>query len=73
MGSYSHKYWSCPYYSSDERLCLRCEGGRVRFETHEELADYADSYCADPRGWKECSLAQMLNKRNGDKENGKEG
>lgn len=63
VGSYSHKYWSCPFYGADKRESISCKGGCIKFENHRELAAYADRYCANASAWKKCTVAKMLCER----------
>lgn len=72
MGGWSHKYWSCPFYRRDEKMCIRCDGGAVSFLDHIELAEFADRHCASAKGWRDCTLAKMLLKREESKD-GEEG
>lgn len=59
MGSYSNKYWTCPFYGSSKKLCINCEGGRLQFGTWRDCSEYADKYCAS-YGWRNCTVAQQL-------------
>lgn len=59
MGSYSNKYWTCPFYGSSKKLCINCEGGRLHFGTWRDCSEYADKYCAS-YGWQNCTVAQQL-------------
>lgn len=57
MGNYSNKTWACPFYRRDERMCVHCEGGCVRFPDWKSRQEYIDRYCAHPSGWRGCSVA----------------
>ena len=61
MGCYSHRAWACPFFTWDERLCIHCEGGVVKFKDREAIVGYIDQHCACGVGWKECSIAIYLN------------
>lgn len=60
MGFYSHKTFICPFFKQDERLCIRCEGGKIKFPDRKAAAEFQDRYCASHQ-WQECSVAQALN------------
>ncbi len=57
---YSNKTFACPFFKWDERLCVHCEGGVVRFRDRREAMEYIDRYCASVDGWEKCSLARSL-------------
>lgn len=60
MSGYSHLYWTCPFYRSDQKGKIYCEGGTIRLRNPEDLNYYAKKYCAS-RNWKKCSLAYEIN------------
>ena len=31
MGFYSHKTFICPFFKQDAKLCIYCEGGKIKF------------------------------------------
>ena len=57
----------CPYYKSDGRQAVYCEGVeedsglRLGFGAHLRKQQYKDSVCCDR--WKTCAVAQMLNRK----------
>lgn len=60
MAGYSHKTWACPFFGWDERLCIHCEGGCMRFRDRKEAVEFQDSYCASLNGWKDCTVASSV-------------
>ena len=60
MGFYSHKQYICPFFKGDDRLCVRCEGGKVNFRDRRAAKEFTDNFCASMAGWKICSLASSL-------------
>ncbi len=60
MGSYSHKYWSCPFFKWDEKCSIHCEGGVLKFNDYDRLSEYADRYCTDAKLWHKCTVAAAL-------------
>lgn len=57
---YSNKTFVCPFFSWDERLCIHCEGGRIRFPDRQTAGEYIDQHCASVDGWRSCTVARML-------------
>ena len=57
---YWHKKWACPFFKWDERLCVGCEGGKLRFADTEHALAYMDAHCANMPGWEQCSVAVSL-------------
>lgn len=58
--SYNKKTWMCPYYKSDDKNYIKCEAGKIEFDTgRATMLQYADAYCAD-EDWENCTLAKML-------------
>ena len=55
--SWSKKLWQCPFYRSDQKECLLCEGGRLRLPI-SALRDYETAYCAGD--WRSCTIARAL-------------
>ena len=39
MSGYSHRAWQCPYFQSDEKVLIRCEGGRVALPDREAMSN----------------------------------
>lgn len=59
--SHRHISWWCPFFYYDTKEYIACEGGtRVRFESNEQLQEYAHKYCATPNGCYGCSIALTL-------------
>lgn len=62
MSVYWHKYYICPYFSSDDKQKIYCEGHcRLCFPDKDTTNEYLRSYCASDQGWKNCSIAKSLN------------
>ncbi len=64
MGGHYWQYaYTCPYYTSDDRLSVICEHQcAVRFYSMDEAKRYLRRFCAcKDMGWKDCTIAQMLN------------
>ena len=60
-------YWSeifiCPYYVSDEKDRITCENrNAMRFYTVRATKEFICEFCASHEGWKQCTIAQMLDK-----------
>ena len=54
----------CPFFTSEKRLALHCEGGcMLRFTDKEERVQYLDDYCASMDGWRRCTVARLLERR----------
>lgn len=62
MSGWSNRAWKCPFFGWDERLCIHCEGGKVKFQDRQAAVEYIDLHCASLDGWKRCSIADSLNK-----------
>ncbi len=58
---YSQKYWCCPYFKWDERLCIHCECGKIGFPDLETRKGFVDAHCASLSGWQNCSMAAARN------------
>ena len=65
MGSYSHKNFQCPYYSSDIREektlkpVLFCEdGSKLRFPDRPAFNSFVDGLCASVV-WQSCPMARV--------------
>lgn len=59
--AYYRRLWACPYYRSDERGAVICEGGRVELARKETMSEYMGQYCCDVDGWRRCTIARALN------------
>ena len=57
---YSKLTFCCPYYESNGKQSVRCEGGRLRLPSHALTADYFASYCGDVNGWRRCTVARAI-------------
>lgn len=57
---YSNRYWTCPFFTWDEKLKVHCEGGLVKFPDRKTLTGYADRHCSSENGWKNCSVARAM-------------
>ena len=58
---YSHITWACPYFSYDSKRVVKCEAGRINFPDREAEKEHVHKYCADPKNWRQCSLAAYMN------------
>ena len=54
------KVLNCPFYKSDEKLKLTCEGGVLKFPDADARSEYIISYCSNACGWRKCSIAHCL-------------
>ena len=59
---YSNRTWCCPYFGWDEKLCIHCDAGRLKFPDRKAITGYAERYCGDVNGWTKCTVAQELNR-----------
>ena len=57
---YSQLTFCCPYYESNGKRSVHCEGGRVKLPTAEAEKEYIRFYCADHLGWKRCTVARAI-------------
>lgn len=58
---YSRRTWCCPYFRSDRKREVRCEGGsRVVLEDGPEFKRFCDRFCGNAKGWEDCAIAQGL-------------
>lgn len=55
--------YACPYWSWEEKLVSHCEMAVLKFPTPEARREYTRQYCARVDGWKNCSIAKMLNEK----------
>lgn len=56
--SYSRKIFICPYYQTNARDYVTCEGGKIKMD-REMIRKYEDRYCAS-YDWEKCSIAMIL-------------
>lgn len=61
MAHYTNKIFKCPYYTSNSKGLIRCQGGNITMCNDSELRKYYIEYCASDR-WDKCSMAKALNK-----------
>ena len=52
--------WRCPYYKWNDKLGVRCEGGRMKLPTDEASREYIRQYCDDLNGWRRCTVARAI-------------
>lgn len=57
---YSGKGWECPFFRSDRKQEVNCEGGCVKFANGKTFKAYTEGYCANLQGWRRCTLASAL-------------
>lgn len=60
MAGYSHKTWTCPFFTFDEPRRVHCEAGRIGFPDRPTANGYMNRFCAGGNGWQKCSLACAL-------------
>lgn len=66
MGSYISKFIQCPYYHTDEKQQVICEGIVEKSTIHVSFSDrkvctqFKVDYCGSVDGWKKCRIAQTL-------------
>ena len=58
MNEYWHKPFKCPFYEGNEKNGVRCQAGRIRFDSKVTAVEYMDKYCLIH--WKDCTIAQAL-------------
>ena len=59
MGHYTNKIFICPFYTSNAKGLVRCEGGHISFRNEALSKEYFDSFCAS-YNWQKCSIASSL-------------
>lgn len=59
MGNYTNKIFICPFYTSNAKGLVRCEGGNISFCNEALSKEYFDCFCAS-YNWKGCSIARAL-------------
>lgn len=52
--------YKCPFYMWDRRKEIRCECCKVDFHDGTGKQKYADRYCTDLNGWRDCTIAKSL-------------
>ena len=57
---YSQLTFCCPYYESNGKRSVRCEGGRLRLPSRETTTGYFNAYCGDVNGWRRCTVARAI-------------
>jgi len=61
MQDYYHYHYECPYCTGTEHDRVRCEdGSRVVFPSMGACKRWLRKYCADPKGWEQCTISQMM-------------
>lgn len=54
----------CPFYKSEDKNIIYCEGVKEYSSIHNAFpgsaAEYKRLYCSDSAGWKRCIIAQAL-------------
>lgn len=50
----------CPFFRSERKLCLNCEMAQLRFHSRRQRAEYVRRYCANAKGWQDCTVAAQL-------------
>ena len=57
---YYHYQYQCPYISGTTQNQVFCDGGcRINFPSIAACRRWIRKYCADPDGWKACTISQM--------------
>lgn len=58
------KTLTCPFYTSEKRLALHCEGGcTLCFSDKAERVAHINQYCGSMDGWRRCTVARLLELR----------
>ncbi len=60
MAGYSHRTWTCPFFTWDDMRSVHCEGGRLKFKDCTAANAFTGRYCAGGTGWKSCTVAKAL-------------
>ena len=60
MPGYYGLIFACPYYRSDDKGKILCEGGIVRMHSSSQTRRYATDYCCSVDRWASCSIARAL-------------
>lgn len=60
-----YRAYQCPFYKDSYRNPTQkkgvvCEIGNIVFPDHQTSEDYKTSYCANECGWRQCSIAIVL-------------
>lgn len=53
----------CPFWVCCRDGVLVCEGARIPFAGEREMRAYMGRYCASREGWRDCSVAKLLESR----------
>ena len=56
---YTKKLFICPFYTSNDKGVVRCQGGNICLHNNAELRKYYIKYCASDN-WEKCSIAKSL-------------
>lgn len=60
---YYHYHMYCPYNTGNDANKVWCDGNcRIQFPSIAACREYLQHYCADPEGYKSCTIAQMQEK-----------
>lgn len=58
---YSRRTWCCPFYRYDKKCEVHCEDGSlVRLKDKQVFAQFADRFCGNAQGWRQCQIAASL-------------
>ena len=58
---YSRRTWCCPFFRFDEKCIVHCEDGSiVKLKDKALFAEYADRFCGNAQGWRQCQIAHYL-------------
>lgn len=56
MGNNFSVVIECPFFSTCEKLLIRCECGTIRFPRGIDTRRYIEEHCGNINGYKRCSL-----------------
>lgn len=60
---YYHYHYYCPYQTSNTAKQVYCDGGcRINFPSIALCREYIQHYCADPKHYMDCTIAQVHEK-----------
>lgn len=60
MSGYTNKTWICPFYKSDKKMAMTCEGDvEVVFKDKESLRRHQSEFCAS-FGYINCPIAERI-------------
>ena len=57
---YSQLTFCCPYYESNGKRSVHCEGGRITLPGCGTGRAYFSEYCGDVNGWRRCTIARAI-------------